>query len=48
MMTLPMPLSCDSRCAKMLLAASYIWPRVMVFDVSARIKIGASAGLTFR
>ncbi len=48
MMTLPMPESWDSRCARMLLAASYIWPRVIVFDVSARIRIGASAGLTLR
>ncbi len=29
-------------------AASYIWPCVIVSDVSARIMIGASAGLTLR
>ena len=29
-------------------AASYIWPRVMLSEVSARIRIGASAGFTFR
>ena len=28
--------------------ASYIWPCVMVSEVSARIMIGASAGLTLR
>ncbi len=30
------------------LAASYIWPRVSVFDVSDMIMIGASAGFTLR
>ena len=48
MMTWPMPLICDSFCDSTLLAASYIWPRVRVFEVSARIRTGASAGLTLR
>ena len=48
MITWPMPLICDRRCENTLVAASYIWPRVSVFDVSARIRIGASAGFTLR
>ena len=48
MMTCPTPSSCESRCCKTLLAASYIWPRVSVLEVRARMTIGASAGLTLR
>jgi hypothetical protein len=46
--TCPTPSSCDSFWARMVDAASYIWPCVMVADVSARIMMGASAGLTLR
>jgi hypothetical protein len=46
--TCPTPCSCDSFWAMMVEPASYIWPCVMVSEVSARIMIGASAGLTLR
>jgi hypothetical protein len=46
--TCPMPLTCDSFCARMVDAASYICARVSVSEVSATIMIGASAGLTLR
>lgn len=32
----------------MVAAASYIWPRSKVGEVSAKIKMGAEAGFTFR
>ena len=47
-LTWPTPSTWDSFWARMVEAASYIWPRVMLFEVSARIMIGASAGFTFR
>ena len=46
--TCPTPSTCDSFCARIVDAASYIWPCVIVSDVSARIMIGASAGFTLR
>ncbi len=46
--TWPTPSTWDSFCATMVDAASYICPCVIVSDVSARIMIGASAGLTLR
>jgi hypothetical protein len=46
--TWPTPDSCDSFCAMIVDATSYICPCVIVSDVSARIMIGASAGLTLR
>ncbi|TWG86305.1 hypothetical protein L602_002100000940 [Cupriavidus gilardii J11] len=48
MLTWPTPSICDSFCARMVDAASYSWPRVMVGEVSAMIMIGASDGLTLR
>ena len=48
MMTWPTPVICDSRCWNTLLAASYIWPWLSVLEVIARMRIGASAGLTLR
>src|SRR5271170_981995 len=47
-LTVPTPLTCDSFCARLVEAASYIWPLVMVSEVSARIMIGESAGFTLR
>ena len=47
-LTCPTPSSCDSFCATIVDAASYIWPCVIVSDVSVRIMIGASAGFTLR
>ena len=47
-MTWPTPSICESFCARIEDAASYISPVVLVFDVSARIMIGASAGFTLR
>ncbi len=44
--TWPMPLIWESVWAMTLEAASYIWPRLSVSEVSARIMIGASAGFT--
>ena len=46
--TCPMPDTCDSFCAMMVEAASYIWPRSYVSEVSEMIMIGASAGFTLR
>ena len=46
--TCPTPSICDSFCTRMLEAASYIWPRLSVSEVSDRISTGASAGLTLR
>ncbi len=46
--TCPMPLSCASFCARIVEAASYIWPCVRDSEVSDRIMIGASAGFTLR
>ena len=46
--TCPMPATCDSFCAMMVDAASYICPCVYVLEVRPRIMIGASAGFTFR
>src|SRR5580704_13674067 len=46
--TWPTPLTCESFCAMIVEAASYIWPLVRTDDVSASMKIGESAGFTFR
>ena len=46
--TCPTPLTCDSFCAMIVEAASYIWPLVRTGEVSASMKIGESAGFTFR
>ena len=46
--TWPTPSTCESFCASTVEAASYICPRVRMPEVSARIMIGASAGLTLR
>src|SRR5260370_30477823 len=46
--TWPTPVTCDNFCAMMVDAASYIWPLVRTVDVSASMKIGESAGFTFR
>ena len=46
--TWPTPFSCEMRCARLVDAMSYIWPRVKRSDVIARIMIGASAGFTLR
>ena len=46
--TWPTPSICESFWARIVDAASYICPCVIVSDVSARIMIGASAGLTLR
>src|SRR5579863_9119347 len=46
--TCPTPLTCDSFCARMVEAASYIWPRVRVAEVRVSMKMGESAGFTFR
>ena len=47
-MTWPTPSIWESFCTRMLEAASYIWPRLSVLEVSARISTGASAGFTLR
>ena len=47
-LTWPTPSSCASFCARMVEAASYIWPRVSVSELSASSITGASAGLTLR
>ena len=47
-LTWPTPAICDSFCAMIVDAASYICPCVIVSDVSVRIMIGASAGFTLR
>ena len=44
----PTPRTCDSFCASMVEAASYIWPRVMRVGGERMIMIGASAGFTLR
>ncbi len=44
----PTPATCESFCARMVEAVSYISPVVIVSEVSARIMIGASAGFTLR
>ena len=46
--TWPTPSICDSFCARIESAASYIWSCVMVSEVSARIRMGESAGFTLR
>src|SRR6202035_544286 len=46
--TCPTPLTCASFCAMIVEAASYIWPLVRIGDVRASMKIGESAGFTFR
>jgi hypothetical protein len=46
--TCPTPGTCESFCCRMLDAASYIRPRPSVVEVNARMRIGASAGLTLR
>ena len=47
-LTWPTPEICESFWAMIVEAASYIWPCVIVSEVSVRIMIGASAGLTLR
>jgi hypothetical protein len=46
--TCPTPLICDSFCAMMDEAASYIWALVRMGDVSASSTMGESDGFTFR
>ena len=46
--TWPTPSTWDSFCCRMLDAASYIRPRLIVSEVSATMRIGASAGFTLR
>src|ERR1700676_3422848 len=46
--TCPTPVICESFCARIVEAASYICPRVSDGEVSASMKMGESAGLTFR
>ena len=46
--TLATPFTCDSRCARMVSAASYICAIGRVFEVSARLIIGIAAGLNLR
>ena len=46
--TWPTPRICDSFCAMMVEAASYMSPLSSILEVSAIMKIGASAGLTLR
>jgi hypothetical protein len=46
--TWPTPSAWEIFCARRVDAASYIWPRSSVSEVSARIMIGASAGFTLR
>ena len=46
--TCPTPSTCASFCERIESAASYIWSCVMASDVSARIRMGESAGLTLR
>ena len=43
--TLPTPSTWAMLCDSTVEAASYIWPRVMVFDVRARMRMGVSAVL---
>src|ERR1035441_7863081 len=47
-LTCPTPLTWASFCAMMVEAASYIWPLVSVAEVRASMKMGESAGFTFR
>ena len=47
-LTWPTPFTWAIFCASRVEAASYIWPRVIVSEVSERIMIGASAGFTLR
>ena len=46
--TCPTPLICDSFCAMMVEAASYICALSSTLEVSATIKMGESAGFTLR
>src|SRR5271170_2503350 len=46
--TWPTPGTCEILCCKMVEAASYIWPGVMVVEIRPSWIIGASAGLTLR
>ena len=46
--TCPTPLTWASFCAMMVEAASYIWPLVRTGEVRASMKMGESAGFTFR
>ena len=46
--TCPTPSICESFCCRIDAAASYSRPVLIVSEVSARIRIGASAGLTLR
>ncbi len=48
MFTWPTPLTCAIFCARIESAASYSCGTVMVSEVSARIRMGASAGLILR
>ncbi len=46
--TWPTPAICDSRCARIVEAASYSAEGGSLSEVKAMIMIGASAGFTFR
>ena len=46
--TCPTPVTWASFCAMIVEAASYIWPFVSTGEVRASMKIGESAGFTFR
>ena len=46
--TWPTPFNCDSFCAMIDEAASYIWPLSRTSEVSERIKIGESEEFTLR
>src|SRR5438128_5109039 len=46
--TWPMPSTCESFCARIESAASYMRPTGMTSEISVRIRMGASAGFTLR
>src|ERR1039458_10152894 len=46
--TCPTPVNWASFCAMIVDAASYIWPLVRTAEVRASMKMGESAGFTFR
>jgi hypothetical protein len=46
MLTRPTPGCCEIFCASRVSARSSTWVSGIVFEVSARVRIGASAGLT--
>jgi hypothetical protein len=45
-LTSPTPLNCEIFCTRRVSARSSTWVSGIVFEVSARVRIGASAGLT--